>query len=95
LEEQNGFTDCESSERFLNNYRKESDSVGFYLKNNGDFGEPVKLTDLHQRYNQFCMEIGCSKLGRKQFAQELRRKGIDYQRQSDGVYYDVHDFAPS
>lgn len=96
LEINNGFSYCESAERALREFKKESDPVSLFLEDNLDlFSEPWKSSDLYQLYDEYCRDFELSKLGTKKFAQQLKSKGIHNYRKADGVYYDVHEYQPN
>ncbi|SHG46280.1 putative DNA primase/helicase [Fodinibius roseus] len=91
LENQQEFSKCESADRILQAYRRESDTVNSFLYHFQDeFQNPKKSSELHEQYSNYCLDYGYSRLGIKQFSQALMRNGIQRKRKNDGVYYDVH-----
>jgi len=96
LERNNKFTHCESAERILKEFKKESDPVGLFLEDNVElFDKPMKASNLYSLYDEYCRDFELGKLGQKQFAQQLQTKGINKYRKSDGNYYDVHEYQPN
>lgn len=79
LLEQKQFSPCESSDRILETFRCESDSVAMFVidehyKSSTDKTRTIK--ELYAEYKNYCLENNYRPLGRNKFAKRLEANGI-------------------
>jgi len=84
---QKGFSKCEASEKILEQYRNESDSVEMFLEEN----EYVKskfqnklLKDLYFQYQNYCNDAGNRACSQITFSKRLKDKGFEMRKISKG-----------
>ena len=86
--EQESFTESDSSDLLLNNYKKESDSVAQFIEEEGyekSASKCVPLGNLYMEYRTFCMNSNCSPVPKRPFANQLRDLGINIERRKYGL----------
>lgn len=89
LRTQGQFSPCSSSQKILEEYRKESDSVAMFID---EFGyqktnaseEFVDLDMLYSEYRAFCQHGGCLAVSSPKFRPRLERLGFQWKRRSTG-----------
>ena len=87
---EHGFTQCESSEKALKDFRKQADSVQQFIEEQRYIisdKSKVTLSGLYDEYKNFCRDNKYRALGRNKFSQILERKGFEKIRRNDGTYF--------
>lgn len=84
---QQGFTKCSEVDMFIENFRKESDSVQIFLEEaryQVSSAGYVFLKDLYEEYKFFCRDNFYPLISNRAFAERLRSSGIKVHRISSG-----------
>lgn len=84
---QQGFTRCTEVDMFIENFRKESDSVQIFLEETRyqvSSTDHVFLKDLFEEYKFFCKDNFYPLISNRAFAERLRSGGIKVHRISSG-----------
>ncbi|MFO0450570.1 MAG: phage/plasmid primase, P4 family [Pseudomonadota bacterium] len=84
---QQGFTRCTEVDMFIENFRKESDSVQIFLEEaryQVSSAGYVFLKDLYEEYKFFCRDNFYPLISNRAFAERLRSSGIKVHRISSG-----------
>jgi putative DNA primase/helicase len=74
LLENNSFVSCEASDRLLESFRRESDSVAMFLEDEGyqkSLEYHIRLSDLYRGYREYCLENGYRPLSQKKMSKRL------------------------
>lgn len=87
LIKQGNFTDSESVNKAVNNYRIESDPVQLFLN---EFGfstgsTPKPLKDLYSLFKNFCFENGFKTLSNRTFSERLKNLGFEMDKRNYGI----------
>ena len=84
---QKNFTQSESANALLSNYKKESDTVAMYVEEMGyESGEEYVLAStLFEEYKSYCFQCGYNPVGKHSFNQRLKNSGIIIERQNVGM----------
>ena len=84
---QNKFTNCRRADAALENFKKQSDSVALFIDEFNYYGstsEKVALSELYNRYKQFCKDDGYKATGKNKFSVRLEAKGYERTRLNGG-----------
>jgi putative DNA primase/helicase len=85
------FTECESSNKILNKYRMESNSVHMFVNENNyqpSGGNRVPLNDLFTEYKSFCTGDGYKHpYGKAGFSEQLTKLGFERVRMNTGMMF--------
>lgn len=87
LIDQGKFSPCEASEKALNIYKEESDSVNMFLKEKcyeRSAVDRIDMKKLFSEYKDFCHEDNYRPVGRPNFSLRLGALGIIFQRMNTG-----------
>jgi len=74
LLESNSFASCEASDRLLESFRLESDSVAIFLEEEGyrkSLDNQIRLKNLYRDYREYCLENGYRPLSQKKMTKRL------------------------
>jgi len=86
LLENNSFSSCEASDRLLDSFRLESDSVAIFLEEEGyrkSLENQIRLKDLYRGYREYCIENGYRPLSQKKMSKRLSY--LDYVTEKHSV----------
>ena len=81
------FTPSKAIENAISEYRLQSDSVQFFLEEEGyvpDSGHEITLKEFYGNYKQYCGDTGCRACSRKNFAERMRNLKFEIWRKSSG-----------
>ena len=84
---QRNFTNCESANEQIEQYKMETDSVRQFIKGekySPDNEEKMRMRDLHSRYNNYCRETGCKPCSIIPFSKRLKTLGFLTDRDNMG-----------
>jgi putative DNA primase/helicase len=84
------FSECESSDKVLIQFEKESDTTQLFLEELGyqkSITELVKVKDLYNEYRYYCVDNGYRSLNSLNFKKRLERLNYDLKRQCSGFYF--------
>jgi putative DNA primase/helicase len=79
LVEQKNFTPCESAQKMIEIYKRESNSVAMFLvdeRYRASVDHSVKVKEIFGEYKAYCAENNYRALGRNNFAKRLESSGI-------------------
>ena len=82
------FTECEKAKDALNNFRKQSDSVGLFIDDlcyTPSTSEKIALGDLYVSYKSFCIDDGYRAVGKNKFSTRLESKQFEKTRLTGGA----------
>ena len=85
LLKQKEFSKCEATERTLEQYKTESNSVQMFLNENDYQKSPTKyilIKELYPEYRAFCYDDGAKPFQKKNFIKQLRTLGFTVERVS-------------
>jgi len=96
LLEQQHFSRCEASEKALDEYKRDIDSVASFIQDNNyqtstNSFTPLKL--LFPEYVEYCKEINCYACKRPTFSARLRMMGYKEDRRSGGMIFFINKKA--
>jgi len=92
LLEQKKFSDCEASQRAVEQYRLESDSVQMFLNEHGykvSATNEIPLKDMFNEYRNYCIENGFKTCSVRTLADRLRNIGYQIERKGYGMAVDA------
>ena len=85
--EQESFTESDSSDLLLNNYKKESDSVAQFIEEEGyekSADNCIPFSQIYNEYRTFCMEANYIPVANRTFTIRLRNLGYNIERKNYG-----------
>jgi putative DNA primase/helicase len=88
LLKQGEFSKCEASEKVLEKYKKESDSVAMFLDEKEyepSLKETISWTDIFHEYKLFCDQSLFRPCGRNKFTDRLKNSGIESKKTNSGL----------
>jgi putative DNA primase/helicase len=87
LLDRNRFSPCEASEKMLQTFQRESDSVAMFLSDEGykaDAEDYLQVQDVYRNYRTYCLDNGYKPLGRNNFTKRLETNGVVIERYNVG-----------
>ncbi len=81
------FTYSESSEKAVEEYKKQSDSVRMFLDENNykpSIKDYIKIKDLYYKYKSYCLEDGFKSVSKANFKKRLENNNIEVKRINQG-----------
>jgi len=88
LIENKGFSESQSIDKALNEFRTESDTVKRFIEEHGylpDLENKILLKDLYPEYKQFAFDEGNRVLSKSNFKKRLESHNIQIRRESEGI----------
>ena len=88
LLEQKRFTECKASQKAVDKYKVESDSVQMFLTENNysvSATNLIPLQELFSEYRSYCIDCGYKACSRRTFTDRLRKVGYQTERKNFGT----------